>query len=133
MPNSDASKACAYCGSSGPFTRDLVFSKFLYRDYPEHKFGYHPQKDRYLTRETVVRDVCQVCNTGPLSQLDNYGRAFLEINRCYRQFRARAEILLRYEYDPLMRWLLKVSYNGIRATSRDTSSILPWVPFLLGR
>jgi hypothetical protein len=131
MTHSDASKACAYCGSSGPFTRDHVFSKFLYRDYPDHKFGYRPQANRYLTHEAVVRDVCQVCNNGPLSQLDNYGRAFVEMNRCNRQFRTRAEIVLRYEYEVLMRWLLKVSYNGIRATNRDTSAILPWVPFIL--
>jgi hypothetical protein len=132
MTSSNASKACAYCGSSGAFTREHVISKFLYRDYPEQKFGYHPQADRYLTHEAVVRDVCQGCNTGPLSQLDNYGRDFVEMNRCYRQFRTRTEIVLRYEYDELMRWLLKISYNAMRATHRDTSDILPWVPFILG-
>lgn len=77
-------KTCAYCGSRGPFSREHVIPAFLYRQYPDQKFGLHPKASRYIEWEAVVGDVCSACNSGSLSSLDAYAKAFTERNRCHR-------------------------------------------------
>ena len=127
----DEKKTCAYCGGNGPFTREHIIPKFLYRRYPDQNLGYNQKAGRYLEYEGIVRDVCRMCNSGPLSDLDAYGKIFTESNRCHRTFTSRPRILIRYDYQSLLRWLLKISFNAMRAMSRDTSSISACIPFIM--
>jgi len=131
MKRKDSTKLCAYCGGGGSLTREHIIPDFLYRQYPEHKFGYHSKARRYLKYEAKIHDVCMDCNSGPLSALDAYGKSFVEENHCHRQFVERRDIHIWYDYDMLLRWLLKISYNMIRASGRETTSIKPWVEFIL--
>ena len=105
----NTSKICAYCGACGPFSREHVIPAFLYRRYPRQKLGYNLKAGRYIEYEAVVSDVCTACNSGPLSKLDAYAKAFTEQNRCHRSFRSRPTIRLVYDYELLLRWLLTVS------------------------
>jgi hypothetical protein len=125
-------KTCAYCGSSGPFSREHIIPDFLYRQYPDQKFGYNEKAGGYVEWEGVVKDVCTTCNSGALSDLDAYAKSFTEKNRCHRTFQSRPTILLYYDYDLLLRWLLKCTYNAMRHADRDTSEISKNTSYILG-
>jgi hypothetical protein len=124
-------KLCAYCKSPGPFTKEHITPSFLYKKLPDHKFGYHPKADQFLTYEATIRDVCGQCNSGPLSKLDKYGEFFYSKNRCYREFNSLRWVPIEYDYNLLLRWLLKISYNAMRALDYDNDLIRGCVPFIL--
>jgi len=65
------SRLCAYCGSSGPLTKEHQWSKgIISRAGVNHSyFGKH---EKYIDAELTIRDVCASCNNGPLSSLDAY-------------------------------------------------------------
>jgi hypothetical protein len=63
--------------------------------------------------EPKLRDVCQACNNGALSQLDAYicelfHRYFIHI------YQRHAIVRFEYDYHRLKRWLLKMSFNSAR-------------------
>jgi hypothetical protein len=125
-------KCCAYCGRSGPLTKEHILSAFLFRRYPDQKAGIPPKSRRVVKFEGTVRDVCGTCNSGPLSELDAYAQYFTEQNRCDRTFELkRPTLLILYDYEMLLRWLLKVSYNVMRAVDR-TNEISKCAGFILG-
>ena len=70
-------------------TKEHIFPSFLYRQFPDHKFGYNPRADRFLTCEAQIRDVCQRCNNGTLSELDAYAKRFLTSIACEQTYRSR--------------------------------------------
>lgn len=125
------SNCCAYCRESGPMTREHIVPDFLYQQYPDQKFGLHPRAKRFKAYENKIRDVCQSCNSGPLSKLDQYGKSFTTENRCDVTYDERKYVTLIYDFDLLVRWLLKISYNAMRAYPHDTSAIESWIPFIL--
>ena len=112
-------RTCAYCGVPGPLTRDHVVPDFLYRSYPDQKLGYNEKARRFLEFEAIVRDVCAHCNSGVLSSLDAYGERFVRDNRCGRTFTKRPTVLIHYDHELLLRWLLKLSYNAVRFAGRE--------------
>ena len=68
--------------------------------------------------DITIKDVCQYCNNGPLSKLDDY------ICQLYDKYfvhvpKPRTSIQFRYDFSLLMRWLLKISYNASRTTGID--------------
>lgn len=131
MKNNHKLKRCAYCHESGSLTREHIIPAFLYRLHPDQKFGYLKKADRYLEYEAVVRDVCRSCNSGLLRSLDDYGKLFYEQNRCYRTFKSQLRINVRYDYEMLLRWLLKISYNAVRAAGGDTNTLSACANFIL--
>jgi hypothetical protein len=80
--------------------------------------------------EPKIGDVCASCNSGPLSLLDNYGKMLSEK---YFQFPILGKVTFEYTYDMLLRWLIKVIYNGARAFKSSYSMLLPYIPFVLGK
>jgi hypothetical protein len=122
---------CAYCGQDGKLTKEEVMPLFLSRNRP----GYGTVLDhgRQLVRTGIVapvRDVCENCNGVTLSSLDAYAAG---LDRAYftRIVGFSPDIEFKYDYKPLLRWLLKVSYNDdrTRAAPYETK---PYVPFILG-
>lgn len=126
------SRRCAYCGESGPLTREHVVPDFLYRDHPDQKLGYNQNAKKFLTFEAIVRDVCSSCNSGVLSSLDAYGQEFVRENRCDRTFTKRPTLLIRYEHELLLRWLLKLSYNAVRFAGRDPGLLASCTGYVRG-
>lgn len=124
-------KRCAYCRGSGPFTREHVIPKFIYKRFPKHDFGYHHKADRYIRSEGTIRDVCSECNSGPLSKLDLYGQQFFSKNRCNRQFVSPQWVKVQYNYNQLLRWILKIHYNNKRTVDRETKFVEGCIPFIL--
>lgn len=128
----DNRKSCAYCGGSGRLTKEHILPAFLFRRYPEQRSGIPPKSHKVAKFEGTIKDVCGSCNSGPLSELDAYAQAFTEQNRCDRTFeRKRPSLLILYEYEMLLRWLLKISFNAMRAVDR-TNEISKSVGFILG-
>ena len=125
-------KKCAYCPSHGPFTREHVIPSFLYKKYNDHKFGYNSNAERFIDGERVVKDVCEFCNNEVLGQLDEYGKNFLDENNNNRIRLAGEKVRIRYDYNILLRWLLKLCYNGIRSTNQTDNFIKETVPYIIG-
>ena len=96
-------RLCAYCKSPGPLTREEIFPKFL-----SEKVGYttfvDQTRDGAVLGPFTVRDVCEQCNGVRLSALDNY------VASLYREYFSKpvdapVDILFRYSYRLLVRWL----------------------------
>jgi len=125
-------KKCAYCGKIGDLTKEHIIPNFLCKKHPKQNFGYSQKADRYITWQAVIKDVCGDCNNGPLSELDEYGEEFYTKNKCYRNFTSRKNIGLFYDYETLLRWFLKITYNCIRAHKQNLPDILfQAVPFII--
>jgi hypothetical protein len=113
---------CAYCGNARLLTREHVWPRgFLVRG--KYAIKYSRKADKTFRGDLVVRDVCSVCNSGPLSNLDSYACSLFD-----RYFSKEVEffqtIQFDYEYGMLLRWLIKVSYNAARATNPHDSRLL---------
>lgn len=114
-------------------TKEHILPAFLLRRYPDQKAGIPPRSGRVATFEGTIRDVCGECNSGSLSELDAYAKSFTEQNRCHRTFDLkRPTLLIIYEYQMLLRWLLKISFNVMRAGGHETAAISQCAGFILG-
>lgn len=69
-------------------------------------------------RKQVIKDVCQTCNNGPLSKLDDYGNEFI-LKYFSNNIKVKQHIPITYDYDKLHRWIMKIIFNGLR---KDSSS-----------
>jgi hypothetical protein len=131
-------RQCAYCGSSGPLTREHLWPASLHRRLMESNND--PKGLFWLRRanaeiegEPKLRDVCQACNNGVLSQLDAYvcelfDRSFIHIHQRH------AIVRFEYDYHRLKRWLLKMSFNSARVhTSMDLFVYQDLLPYIHGQ
>lgn len=62
-----------------------------------------------------IKDVCADCNNGVLSELDQYFCRLYDSFIDDRIVRSGEQVQFCYEYDALLRWLLKMLYNNARA------------------
>lgn len=111
--------SCAYCPSSGPFTREHIWPKSLIIKYEElHTFN--PRTNKFYTGEAVIKDVCATCNNDKLSPLDTYLTKLFDAS-FDRVLQPGESANLEFDYSLLLRGLLKISYNSARAFS-DTKT-----------
>ena len=124
---------CAYCGSNGPMTREHVIPRFMYLYWKKSTdvIGWNESAERMLPSEQVIKDVCRRCNNGILGPLDAYAQEFLTNNGILATNFTRERIRLSYDYDRLLRWNLKVSYNSARRTRRQSHILEPFVPYIV--
>ena len=80
----------------------------LYRTVLDHR-----RKSVRPGRITSVRDTCEDCNGGVLSQLDNYAST-LDREYFLHIVGSAQNIEFKYDFNRLLRWLLKLSYNDER-------------------
>jgi len=113
-------RACAYCDSTQNLTREHVIPKFvceqerLKGNTPQIWNAYTEQGDKAVAGEVTIADVCADCNNGPLSSLDSYGAQLW--NKFFdRVPRPGEKVIFTYEFDLLLRWLLKLTYNAGRS------------------
>lgn len=130
--------SCAYClGSNGRLTKEHVFPASINRlrkDPVTHPEFFWQPAGKYITAEPQIGDVCRECNNGPLSALDAYGC------RLYKEFfntrvERDKEVSFVYDYHPLLRWLLKLSYNSARAQKHnpdDGNTLRRFREYILG-
>lgn len=123
---------CAYCGRTASGTREHVVPRFLY-SFVDPAYKEAAWNDATLNRvggQHTVKDVCSSCNSGPLSALDTYGKDFLEENGILRPI-LQSTLTLKYDYQRLLRWMLKIIYNSSRASQDRTHPVAELRHFIL--
>ncbi len=115
-------KKCAYCELPRRLTREHIWPNgFLRRGDFGLKFS--ARAGRAFAGDLIVRDVCEICNNGPLSRLDSYACRLYDTN--FGHFPEHfAPVSFAYDYGKLTRWLLKIAFNSARAQAHQDSEIL---------
>lgn len=125
-------KICSYCKSHKhePLTKEHVFPDFLFKKNPDYKFGYNGGIGKYTLSADQIKDVCQYCNNVILSGLDTYAKDLCD--KYFDSFIRAQPIEFEYDYDLLLRWILKISYNAARAYKTSTAEFESYIPYILG-
>lgn len=126
-------KKCAYCGAAGDFTKEHVFPASVIKSYKTEMLSINDKVDRYFQGDLVIRDVCATCNNGALSKLD---ASFIKIFKRHmaEPLDPGEEVVFQYDYDLLLRELLKISYNSARASKNGYDAkvtLEKYVPYIL--
>lgn len=113
---------CSYCGQDRSPTREHIWPGSLIAKYDSLK-TFNPRKNNFFVGEAVIKDVCAECNNTRLSALDTYLSAIFD-NHFRAVIEAGQTATLQYEYDKLLRALLKISFNSSRASGDAKSKAL---------
>lgn len=125
---------CAYCKAEGKMTREhLIPSWYIQtQDSSEGKrFFLEKAPGKFLQSDPVVKDVCGECNNVKLGSLDDYAKglyfgAFLE-DVYHGEKKA-----VRFDYESLLRWLMKVSFNSARIHGSNPEVLAAYSCQMLG-
>ncbi|MGY2142220.1 hypothetical protein ACW9I5_06005 [Pseudomonas azotoformans] len=108
---------CAYCGKAAVMTREHIWAESLIKKY-EDLLTYNRSQHKFYKGDPVVRDVCDKCNNVVLGRLDEYFSGLFD--REFRRFLKPGEtVSFDYDYDLLLRTLLKISYNAARSVKNE--------------
>ena len=126
-------RRCAYCGKNEKLTREHIFPKFLLNSLPDYKSIFSikgmPRLRFYKeVYEPKIRDVCINCNSR-LGVLDRYASSFIK-KYCLKILTFK-QISITFDFDLLLRWLLKVSYNSSRVSGFNNYLFEPYIPYIL--
>ena len=115
-------KYCAYCSEQGSLTKEHIWPRSLITKYEGLK-TFNPRSNSFYTGEPVIKDVCAPCNNVHLSKLDSY---LSELHEKYLQniLMPGDAAFVEYDYNLLLRALLKISYNSARAFAEDKTTKL---------
>lgn len=130
-------KICSYCEEEKPLTKEHLWPASLHR---RNKEANAQQKSIFwllrlgkeIPSEPQIKDVCEKCNNGVLSDLDGYACDLFDSTFIHLPEYGE-EISFSFDYHKLKRWLLKVSYNSARVNkSPDLFGLEALVPYMLG-
>ena len=126
-------KTCQYCGSQGKLTREHVIPSWYYDGLkPKSGIGFSERSiGNLLESEIKIKDVCGKCNNGALSKLDSYGKDLYE-RYMIQPISDRSSSDFTFDYNLLVRWLLKLSYNSARMTGNDVDILSEYKEVILG-
>lgn len=133
MISLESKKKCAYCGATENFTKEHIFPASVIKNYTTDMRSINDKIEHDFQGDLVIRDVCAKCNNGALCILD---ASFIEVykNQMAEPLNPGDEVFFEYNYDLLLRELLKISYNSARASKNgyDAKVILEkYVPYIL--
>lgn len=117
-------------------TREHVIPSFAYslqRTASEKPLGWSEPASKMVGGEMKVKDVCEACNSGALSLLDRYGKELLQSAGVLVLDFPHRSLTLKYDYDQLARWLLKISFNSARTSGVHSPIFEEYIPYMLGR
>ena len=111
---------CAYCEQDKSLTKEHVipnwYINFNKSDYDMHYLERSPKK--FIDSASTKKDVCSTCNNNALSDLDSYGKELYE--QYFGNFIYAGETPeFTYNYQRLVKWLLKCTYNSARVHNTD--------------
>lgn len=114
-------------------TREHLIPAFMYEYQKQFTpfIGWSEPAGQMVRSELQIRDVCASCNNGPLSALDDYGRRMLTENGLLVRNFVKARLTLAFDYDLLVRWLLKLSFNSSRTDGTHSHLFEPFIPYIL--
>ncbi|MDN2669795.1 hypothetical protein OX459_00145 [Janthinobacterium sp. SUN026] len=115
-------------------TREHVIPKFLHefqKTLSASYSGWNEVAEKMIRGEATVKDVCEDCNGKKLGPLDDAAKRLLaEANLLVSNY-TRSTITLKYDFDLLVRWLLKVSFNSTRTDGVHSYMFDPHIPYML--
>lgn len=113
-------KVCSYCDHKRKLTKEHIWPKCIINRMPELEAKYIGNQDKFTSAELVVRDVCAECNNTKLSKLDDY-LCFL-YDKYFKYYVEEIDNLtFEYNYELLLRVLLKITYNNARTFDKTDS------------
>lgn len=141
---------CAFCGKrkgspgidgqSIRITREHLLPDALVKAFAQFNSQFFAQRKRpdlllshFQPDLVVIKDVCNQCNNGPLSVLDQYAADWLRNNASHR-LSEKSRLKLSVNGESISRWLLKLIYNSDRAAhgGRRQPSFKELAPYMLG-
>jgi hypothetical protein len=107
-------RTCAYCGRDSDLTNEHVFPECFNKTFDSITTAKTPAGEKAVLSDLKIHDVCGDCNNGPLSRLDAY---LCTLNDKYFSTIIHSGDCVHfvYEFDRLLRVLLKIGYNVARA------------------
>ncbi|ROQ48187.1 hypothetical protein [Pseudomonas putida] len=109
--------SCSYCASVGKLTKEHIWPKSLITRNPDF-LTYNKATNSLYKGEAVIKDVCANCNNSTLSKLDSYLTNLYD-SHFANIVSAGSGVELPYDYNMLLRALLKISFNSARAHGSD--------------
>ncbi len=128
-------RKCAYCGKSENLSREHIFPGSIIKRYEDNLISISDKSDKYFKADLVVRDVCEPCNNGILSNLDSQLISIFD-KYMHHPIQPGDSAELSFDYHSLLRVLLKISYNSARASSdgmKAVKALKKYVPYILGK
>lgn len=125
-----ASRVCAYCMKPGPLTKEHIWPGGIIKRAKGINTSYLGKLEKFIDAELTIKDVCSVCNNGPLSALDAYICDLFDAQFSRPAIRRKPRTFI-YNYEVLLRWLLKISYNSARMNESDVEVLSKHVEFML--
>ncbi|MCK3828252.1 hypothetical protein [Pseudomonas sp. W2Aug9] len=110
-------KSCSYCASAEKLTKEHIWPKSLIERNSDF-LTYNKATNSFYKGEAVIKDVCARCNNGALSKLDEY-LAKLYDSQLENIIPAGSGAGLAYDFNMLLRVLLKISFNSARSSGSD--------------
>jgi hypothetical protein len=107
-------RVCAYCEKTDKLTSEHVFPDCFQRELEVFSTAKTASGEKAIASAQQIRDVCAHCNNDLLSPLDAY---LCGLNSKYFATVVRPGVCVRFKYDfeLLLRALLKIGYNIGRA------------------
>lgn len=111
-------KKCSYCDQPGVLTKEHIWPSNIIKKYETKLASYNKKLDKFVYSDPVIKDVCAHCNNILLSKLDAY------LSNLYDQYLHQClnsgdSAKLSFDYEMLLRVLLKISFNSARAFSSE--------------
>lgn len=127
---------CAYCEGPGPFTREHLWPAGLWKRFTADAtvrphFFLDRSAEKFVLGQPKIRDVCASCNNGELSRLDAYACQLYD-SALFRQFEDGDCFVFDYNYERLLRWLLKIAFNSARIHRSETGILAYYSKYILG-
>lgn len=111
-------KKCAYCDMKTKLTKEHIWPKCLIKKMPELESRYIGSQNKFVKSELVISDVCSKCNNEKLSKLDSYFCSLYD--KYFKDFHEeKKQFIFEYDYDLLLRSLLKIIFNSSRTINSD--------------
>lgn len=132
----DVSKRkCAFCSTSENLSREHVFPSSVIKRFDNDLLSINDKSDKVFKADLVVKDVCKTCNNGVLSDLD---AVFIKSFDKYMHepILPGSGTEFFFDYNELLKSLLKISYNSARASSdghKAVSAMRKFVPYIMGK
>lgn len=103
-------RKCIYCKSPKDITGEHIFPNFLYDmvDRDNYLHANKHKKDFKNNKGQVLKQVCKVCNNGPLSILDEYAKKFIVENNILDSLLPN-NAKLNVDTNKLKKWISKIA------------------------
>jgi hypothetical protein len=110
-------KNCAYCDKPEKLTKEHIWPSTLIRKF-EDLLTYNKSQNKLYKGDPLIKDVCGACNNIHLSKLDSYLSKLFDEH--FKEILNPGDSAnLEYDYDLLLRGLLKISFNSARAAASE--------------